>query len=161
MTPSNRPEAMSYLSCPTAAVNAPVDLVWDLLVTPADWGSVFDVHLLGVDPPGPAVTGQVVHGETVFGMFHLKLTFRIREIDPESHHLGLDAKLPFGLRVREDIQCTPLDDSHCRVRYRCDFDFPAGWRGAAIRALLGRRLDSGPADSLSRLKRAAERRFPG
>ena len=153
--------AMSYLSCPTAAINAPIDLVWALLVTPDDWGSVFDVRLVGVDPPGPAVVGQVVHGETGFRMFHLKLTLRIREIDPGSHHLGLDVELPFGLGVREDIQCTPLDDSHCRVHYRCDFDFPAGWRGAAMRAVLGRRLDSGPADSLSRLKRAAERLFPG
>jgi hypothetical protein len=152
---------MSYLSCPTTVINAPLDLVWALLVTPADWASVFDVRLVGVDPPGPAVAGQVVHGETGFAMFHLKLTFRVREIDPKSHHLGLDVKLPFGLGVREDIQCTPLDERHCHVHYRCDFDFPAGWRGAAMRAVLGRRLDSGPADSLSRLKRAAERLFPG
>src|SRR3974377_1536282 len=117
----SRGGTMNYLSCPTAAINAPIDLVWALLVTPADWGSVFDVRLVGVDPPGPAVAGQVAHGETGFRMFHLKLTLRIREIDPESHHLGLDVELPFGLGVREDIQCTPLDDGPCRVHSRCHF----------------------------------------
>ena len=152
---------MSYASCPTAVISAPIDLVWALLTAPADWGDLFDLRVVGIEPVGPAVAGQVVRGETGLKIFHLKLTFRMREIDPESHRLGLDVKLPFGLAVREDIQCTPLDDSHCHVHYRCDFDFPAGWRGAAMRTVLGRRLDSGPADSLSRLKRAAEHRFPG
>jgi hypothetical protein len=152
---------MSYVSCPTAIVNAPVDLVWALLAAPAGWGEVFDLRILKVDPPGPAIVGQVVHGETGPGLFHLKLTFRMREIDPEHHRLGLDVILPFGLAVDEEIQCASLDDTHCRVAYRCNFDFSRGWWGAAMRGVLGRRLDSGPADSLSRLKRAAEWRFTG
>jgi hypothetical protein len=61
--------------------------------------------------------------------------------------------------LQEDLRCTPLDDIHCRVDYRCNFDFPRGWRGTLIRVLMKRRLDDGPKDSLSRLKRAVERRF--
>jgi Polyketide cyclase / dehydrase and lipid transport len=152
---------MSHVSCPTAVVNASVDMVWRLLMEPAGWGDVFDMRVLDVDPPGPARPGQEVIGETGPKIFHLKLAFRILEIDPEDHRLRMDASLPFGLNVQEEIRCTPLDPSHCRVDYRCGFEFPRGWRGTVMRGLLKGSLDSGPADSLSRLKRAAERRSAG
>ena len=152
---------MPYESCPSAVVNAPVDMVWALLTAPAGWGNVFDMRVASVDPPGPAVAGQVVRGETGPRHLHLKLTFRMIEIDPDQHRLRMDVNLPFGLAVHEDLRCAPLDDTHCRVNYRCNFDFPRGWRGALMRLLLNRRLDSGPEDSLSRLKRAAEQHFAG
>jgi hypothetical protein len=142
---------MSYASCPTAVVNAPVDLVWALLMDPAGWGSVFDVRATGIDPLGPAVVGQKVCGETGPRTFHLKLTFRMIDIDPDHHRLRLEVNLPFGLTVHEDLSRTPLDDTHCRVDYHCDFNLPKGWRGTLMRALMNRRLDAGPRDSLSRL----------
>jgi hypothetical protein len=150
---------MPYASCPSALVYAPVEIVWALLMAPAGWGNVFDVRVTSVDPPGPAAAGQEVSAETGPGILHLKLMFRMIEIDPDQYRLRMDVNLPFGLAVHEDIRCTPLDDTHCRVDYRCNFDFPSGWRGALMRRLLSRRLDSGPEDSLSRLKRAAERGF--
>jgi hypothetical protein len=48
----------------------------------------------------------------------------------------MSGDLPFGLVVDEEIGCTPLDHRRCRVAYRCNFDLPGGWRGAALRALL-------------------------
>jgi Polyketide cyclase / dehydrase and lipid transport len=152
---------MRYASCPTAVVEVPVDRVWALLMAPAGWGDVFDMRLLGVDPPGRAAVGQVIRGETGLKILHLRLAFRMLEIDSERHRLRMTVDLPFGLVVDEEIGCTSLDHRRCRVAYRCNFDFPGGWRGAALRTLLARRLDSGPADSLSRLKSAAERRFYG
>jgi hypothetical protein len=152
---------MPYASCPTAVVSAPADMVWALLMAPAGWGSVFDMRITSVDPPGPAAVGQEVRGETGPEILHLKLTFRMMEIDPDQYRLRMDVNLPFGLKVHEEIICSPLDATHCRVGYRCNFDFPMGWRGTLMRLLLSRRLDSGPEDSLSRLKRAAEQRFAG
>lgn len=152
---------MPYTSCPTAVINAPVDVVWALLSAPAGWGSVFDIRVGLVDPPGPAVAGQVVRGETGPRILHLKLTFRMVEIDPAHYRLRMDVNLPFGLNVQEDLRCAPLDPLHCRVNYRCNFEFPRSWRGTLMRVLLNRRLDAGPEDSLSRLKRAAEQRFAG
>ena len=150
---------MPYASCPSALVYAPVEIVWALLMAPAGWGNVFDVRVTSVDPLGPAAAGQEVCAEIGPEILHLKLTFRIIEIDPDQCRVRMDVNLPFGLAVHEDIRCTPLDDTHCRVDYRCNFDFPSGWRGALMRRLLSRRLDSGPEDSLSRLKRTAERGF--
>jgi hypothetical protein len=149
---------MSYASCPTAIVNAPVDIVWALLTDPAGWGHVFDVRINSVAPPGPAVAGQKIAGETGPRLFHLKLAFLVIEPDAERHRLVMDIKLPFGIAVREDLKCTPIDADHCRVDYQCDFVFPKGWRGALTRMLMSREMNAGPVDSLSRLKRAAELR---
>jgi hypothetical protein len=80
-------------------------------------------------------------------------------IDPARHRLGLNVHLPFSIQVREDLECISLDNTRCRVNYHCDFRLPAGWRGVILRPVLRRELDRGPIYSLSRLKRAAERRY--
>ena len=142
---------MRYVSCPTAVVNAPVDVVWALLMQPSVWEGVFDVRVGSIDPPGPAIVGQKISGETGLRILHLKLTFRMIEIDPHQHRLCLDVHLPFGITVHEDLSCTPLAADRCRVKYHCDFAFFEGWLGALMRVLINQRLDAGPRDSLSRL----------
>jgi hypothetical protein len=148
---------MSYASCPTAIVNAPIEVVWALLTDPAGWGHVFDVRIKSVEPPGPAVAGQEIAGET--RPLHLNIAFRVIEADAAHHRLVMDIKLPFGIAVREDLDCTPLDADHCRIAYHCGFDFPGGLRGTLTRLIMSREMNSGPVDSLSRLKHAAEQRY--
>ena len=152
---------MPYVSCPTAVINTRVDVVWALLMKPAAWGGVFDMRVGSIDPPGPAIVGQGISGETGLRILHLKLTFRMIEINLDYHRLRLDVNLPFGITVHEDLSCTPLDDACCRADYHCNFDFQRGWRGPLMGVLMNQRLDAGPGDSLSLLKRAAERRFAG
>ncbi|HYL33048.1 MAG TPA: SRPBCC family protein [Stellaceae bacterium] len=145
------------MSCPTAGVNAPVELVWMLLTAPAGWGDFFDIRVTAIDPPGPAAVGQTVRGESGPRFLRLKVALQYAEIDAAHYRLGLRVRLPFGVTVREDLNCVPLERNRCHVAYRCDFGFPAGWRGAMARLMMRRKLASGPADSLSRLKRVAER----
>ena len=93
---------MPYVSCPTAVINTRVDLVWALLMKPAAWGGVFDMQVGSIDPPGPAIVGQGISGETGLRTLHLKPTFRMIEIDPYQHRLCLDVHLPFGMgNIRE------------------------------------------------------------
>ena len=68
----------------------------------------------------------------------------------------MDVRLALGITVDEALDCVPLGDGRCRVNYHCNFGFPSGWRGGLMRILLSRGLKEGPADSLLRLKRAAE-----
>jgi len=63
----------------------------------------------------------------------------------------------FGVSVREDLNCVSLGQEQCRVNYHCSFGFPTGWRGAMVHSIMRRRLDAGPANSLSRLQQEAER----
>src|SRR5712664_1417200 len=90
---------MVYSSCPTSIVNAPVEIVWGLLVHPEEWGDFYDVRIISVQPAGPAVVGQTVFGESGPRRLHLALEFRFTKIDALNYELGLDVKLPFGITV--------------------------------------------------------------
>jgi hypothetical protein len=152
---------MAYASCPTSIVDAPLEIVWTLLMRPERWGDFYDVRVASVEPPGSAVVGQTVFAQSGPRFLQLKLEFRFTKIDAANHELGIDVQLPFGINVREDLNCVSLGPEQCRVNYHCNFDFPAGWRGAIARSLMRRELDAGPVDSLSRLRRAAERSYAG
>jgi hypothetical protein len=87
------------------------------------------------------------------------VTFEFRRVDVDRRELAIDVGLPFGVTVREELDCRPLGPDQCRVNYHCNFRFEDGWRGRAVRLLLRHELEAGPSDSLQRLKGAAERRF--
>jgi len=145
-----------YLACPTEIVEAPAGVVWKLLTNISGWGSFFNVRVISVEPPGPAARGQRLPGESGPRWLHLGLAVEYTLIDATHYRLELDARFPLGLTVHEALDCVPLEDGRCRVNYHCHFGFPGGWRGRLLRVLLRRRLEAGPADSLLRLKRAAE-----
>jgi hypothetical protein len=151
----------THSSCPTAVVEAPVEVVWALLTEPSGWGGFFDVRIARVEPSGFAAVGQRIYAESGPRFLHLEVTFEFTEIDPARHTLGLDVRLPLGITVREELGCHPLGPSRCRVDYHCNFGMPEGWRGELAHLVLRRELDAGPLDSLSRLKRAAEERYAG
>jgi hypothetical protein len=144
-------------SCPTAVVDAPVETVWGLLTDPAGWSSVYDLRVIRVEPPGPARAGQRVFGESGPRWLHLPVTLTFTDIDVAERRLALDVQMPLRLAVREELSCAPLNERQCRVNFHCHFGVPTGWRGALVSALLRRELRVGPADSLRRLKAAAER----
>jgi hypothetical protein len=150
---------VAYAICPTTIVHAPVDIVWRLLTLPEEWGDFFDVVVRSVDPSGAAVPGQTVLAESGPRSLRFALEFRFTKVNALNHELQIDVQLPFGIAVREDLSCIPLGSDQCRVNYHCGFSFPAGWRGAVARLLLRREIKSGPADSISRLRRAAEQRY--
>jgi hypothetical protein len=61
---------MTYTSCPTTIVNAPIEIVWALLTEPAAWGAFTDVQ-----PTGSAVVGQRFYGESGPRFLQLRLKF--------------------------------------------------------------------------------------
>jgi hypothetical protein len=146
-------------SCSTAIVQAPIGIVWNLLTRPKECGDFYDVRVTSVEPEGTAVTGQTVFAESGPRLLHLRLEFRFTKVDVANYKLGLDVRMPFGITVREDLNCVPIVQDRCRVNYHCGFCFPAGLRGTVARFLMRRELASGPIDSLSRLQRAVEQRY--
>jgi hypothetical protein len=151
----------TYLACPTDIVEAPVDVVWKLLTNMSGWGSFYNGRVISVEPPGPAALGQRMLGEPGPRWLHLGISVEYTLIDEIHHRLELDVRFPLGITVHEAMDCVPLADGRCRVNKQCHFGFPGGWRGRLMRVLLSRRLKAGPAESLTQLKRAAERAHRG
>lgn len=148
---------MKHVSCPTSIVNAPVGVVWKLLMHPERWGDFYDMRITAVEPAGRAVVGQTVFAECGPRILHLKVQFQFLEIDSVNYRFRVDGRFPLGITVREDLRCVGMGPDQCRVNYNCNFGFPAGWRGALVHFLMRRELDAGPQDSIARLQRAAER----
>jgi hypothetical protein len=149
----------TFAACPTEIVDAPIEVVWGLLTNFEGWGNFYDVRVKRVEPPGPAVVGQRMFGESGPRWLHIGVSFEFLLIDEARRKLEIDVRLPFGLTVREELDCVVLSDDRCRVNYHCNFRIPDGVRGALIRLFLGREMTNGPIDSIGRLKRAAEEAF--
>ena len=136
--------------CSTDVVLAPAERIWDLLTDPrklAQWTGTRVVE----GPAGPMSAGDHV----VLGAGPLRITFDVLDMRPP-RQLMLRARLPFGATNREQIQITPIDAHSSRVTFNSHFIFTPGWRGQLVEKILGRRFVTRPADSLRRLKRAAE-----
>jgi hypothetical protein len=85
----------------------------------------------------------------------LRITLDVLDMRPP-RQLMLHVGLPFGITNREQIQITPIDAHSSRVTLNSHFIFPPGWRGQLVKKILSRRIATGSARSLRRLKRAAE-----
>src|SRR5258708_25889885 len=121
---------MTNISCPTALVNAPIDVVWKLLTEPAGWTEFFDIRITRVDPPGPAVVGQRIHGESGPRFLRLVVTLEYTEIAAVRRTIGLNVRLPLAITVPEDLGSTVVTDTQCRVNYHCHVRLPSGAREA-------------------------------
>ncbi len=108
---------MGLSVCPIAIVAAPVDLVWANLTQWERYAGWAGVTAERQDPVGPATAGQTIYfgGKAVGRDWHF--TFRVEDIDPDKHQLGLYVTFPFGLGERPHITCTPIDATTCRVQY--------------------------------------------
>jgi len=119
---------------------------------PRQRGDFFE-RIIRVEPAGSAVVGQRFYGESGPRFLHIGLKFEYTEVNVAQHKLGLNVQLPFGITVREDLDCIPLSSTRCRVNYHCNFGFAKGWRGAITRTLCA------ASSTLDRLTRCHEQRY--
>jgi hypothetical protein len=108
---------MGLTVCPAAIVAAPVEVVWQNLVQPARYSEWADAHVERIDPEGPAAAGQTIFltSKGLGRAWHI--IFKVEEVDPEKHQLGLHALLPLGLQMKPHISCAPIDATTCRIQY--------------------------------------------
>jgi hypothetical protein len=108
---------MGLSVCPTAAVAAPVEVVWANLVLWERYAAWADVQGERVEPEAPITAGQTIYftGRSLGRTWHFK--FKVEEVDAERHQLGPHVVFPFGLQEKPHIACTPLDANTCRVQY--------------------------------------------
>jgi len=110
---------MGLTVCPAAVVAAPVEVIWGNLVQwerYCEWFSA-DVQVERSEPEGPATVGQTIYfAGKAFGRT-LHFIFKVEEVNPERHQLGLHASFPLGLQMKPHISCTPIEATTCRVQY--------------------------------------------
>ena len=136
--------------CPTDVVLAPAERIWHLLTDPRELAQWTGMKLVE-GPAGPMSEADHV----VLAAGPLRIMFDVLDMRP-ARQLTLDARFPFGITNHEQIQIAPIDAHSSRVTFNAHFIFPPGWRGQLVEKILRRRLVTGPARALRRLKRAAE-----
>ena len=110
---------MGLTVCPAAVVTAPIEVVWENLVQWERYSEWFDRSIKAerIEPEGPATVGQTISfGGKVLGRT-LHFTFKVEEVNPEKHQIGLHAYFPLGLQMKPHISCAPLNATTCRVQY--------------------------------------------
>ena len=108
---------MGLTVCPAAVIAAPVEVVWENLVQWERYSEWADVQVERSEPEGSATVGQTIYfAGKAFGRT-LHFIFKVEEVNPERHQLGLHAFFPFGLQEIAHIACYPIDATTCRVQY--------------------------------------------
>jgi len=108
---------MSLNLCPAAVVEAPIEIVWDLLSHLGRYGEWVDVQVQRVEPEGPAVVGQTLTATTsAFGRTW-SVSITVEAVKSERHQLGMHVLLPLGLQMYEYLSCTPVTENSCRVQF--------------------------------------------
>ena len=134
----------------TDVLLAPAERIWHLFTDPRKLAQWTGTKL--VEGPGCPMS---VGDHLVVRAGGLRISCDVLDMRPP-RQLMLHTRLPFGLTNREQIQITPIDAHSSRVTFNAHFIFPPGWRGQLVEKILRRRLVTGPARALRRLKRAAE-----
>jgi hypothetical protein len=109
---------MGLTVCPAAVVAAPVEVVWENLIQWERYSEWADVQAERLEPEGPATVGQTIYftGKEFGRTLHF--IFKVEEVNPERHQLGLHAFFPLGLpEEKAHIACYPIDATTCRVQY--------------------------------------------
>jgi hypothetical protein len=106
---------MSVNVCPADRVQAPVEIVWDLLMHPTEYGQFWDMTVERVEPEGPASVGQRIFASLLCR--RLRIDGEVLEVDPVRHAIRFRMTLPFGLVGDNRISCSPIDAGSCMLRY--------------------------------------------
>jgi uncharacterized protein YndB with AHSA1/START domain len=98
------------IACPTTVVAAPVERVWELIVSPTHLAEWTDTRLLTA-PERPLQAGD----RAVYGAGPgLRAIFDVLEVVPP-HTFRVDVTMSFGIVNHEVIQLSKIDESRCRV----------------------------------------------
>ena len=103
--------------CPTDRVQAPVDVVWELLMHPAGYGRFFDMAVDRIEPAGPAAAGQRFSGWTRALCRRWRIDGEVLEVDGQRRTIRFRTSLPLGAVGDNRIVCTPIDARSCTLRF--------------------------------------------
>jgi uncharacterized protein YndB with AHSA1/START domain len=98
------------IACPTTVVAAPVERVWELIVSPTSLAEWTDTKLLTAIGRPLQAGDRVVYGAGP----GLRAIFDVLEVVPP-HTFRVDVSMSFGIVNHEVIQLSKIDENRCRV----------------------------------------------
>jgi hypothetical protein len=108
---------MSFTTCPVATINAPVDHVWSLLNTPANYDRWWDAETCAILPEGLAQPGQRILADSAALGRHWQVSVVVEGIDEVRRQIDLTTSLPFGITLNNHFTCSPVGEAQCRVSF--------------------------------------------
>jgi hypothetical protein len=106
---------MAVSVCPADRVQAPVEVVWELLMHPAGYGDFWEMTVERVEPEGPATVGQRFFASLLWR--RLRIEGVILEVDAVRHAIRFRSTMPGGMVGDNRIACTPIDAGSCLLSY--------------------------------------------
>jgi hypothetical protein len=103
--------------CPADRVQAPVEVVWGLLMNPAEYGTFLDLTMERLEPVGPATAGQRFVGWTRALCRRWTVEGEVVAVDAVRHHIQFRMSLPLGIVSDNHLSCTPIDAGSCVLRF--------------------------------------------
>lgn len=102
--------------CPTATTSAPIETLWQILVTTERYADWTDAEVVSVEPAGLASPGQrITLAPRAFGR-RWRATIDVGRMDAGHRWIDLVARLPFGVVNREHVVLSEVDRGRTRVR---------------------------------------------
>ncbi|HEY8656080.1 MAG TPA: SRPBCC family protein [Candidatus Limnocylindria bacterium] len=95
-------------ACPTTTIAAPIEIVWSLLVTPAEYDTWVDARVERIVPPGSACPGQEVDLRGRAAGRRWTMRIMVEDADAGSGIFAFRAELPLGVRLKERISCVKV-----------------------------------------------------
>lgn len=108
---------MAVNVCPADRVQAPVEVVWELLAHPAAYGGFLDLTVERVEPAGPAAAGQRFVGWSRALCRRWRVEGEVVEVDAARHTIRFRTSLPLGIVGDNHLSCTPVDATSCILRF--------------------------------------------
>jgi ligand-binding SRPBCC domain-containing protein len=108
---------MPLTICPAVRIAAPIETVWDIIITPARYGEWLDVTTERIEPEGPLCPGQtVVLSTREFGRtWHI--TWHVEAVDEAKHSIDIYINLPLGMINQEHMSFTRVDATITYVQF--------------------------------------------
>src|SRR5262245_38422270 len=108
---------MAVNVCPADRVEAPVEVVWEMLMHPAGYGEFLDLTVERVEPAGPAAPGQRFAGWTRALCRRWRIEGEVVGGDADRHQIQFRTSLPLGIVGDNRISCTPVDAGSCFLQF--------------------------------------------
>ena len=108
---------MSFSTCPTATVDAPIEHVWNLLDDPSRYALWWEATTVSIVPEGPAQPGQQVFATLSSPVKQWTMRLTVEAVSARDRRLNLLTQLPFGITVHNHLTCTPIDSQRTFVSF--------------------------------------------